>query len=80
LINLQNEISIYPNPVVNTLTIQNNSNTIINSITIYNVLGEIVLHFNNPSSKLSLSSLNFGVHLIKINTDKGAIHKTILKK
>lgn len=80
LVNLQNEITIYPNPVINTLTIQNKSNTIINSIVIYNVLGEVVLQFENPSSKLSLNSLNFGVHLVKINTDKGAIHKTILKK
>ena len=80
LVDLQSEISIYPNPVVNVLTIQNNSNTVINSVTIYNVLGEIVLHFDNPTSKLSLSELNFGVHLVKINTDKGAIHKTILKK
>lgn len=80
LAHLQNEISIYPNPVINTLNIQNNSNAIINSISIYNVLGEVVLQIENPSTKLSLNNLNFGVHLVKINTDKGAIHKTILKK
>lgn len=80
LIDLDNEISVYPNPVVNILNIKNNSDTVINRISIYNVIGDNVLTFENPSSKIPLSNLNFGVHLIKIDTDKGAIYKTILKK
>lgn len=80
LVKLQNEINVYPNPVINNLTLQNNSNTVISRITFYNVLGKSVLQFENPNLKLSLADLNFGVYLMKIDTDKGTIHKTILKK
>jgi len=77
--NLQNSISIYPNPVKENLTIQNNSLSIINKITIYNILGEIVLSLNNPDNTIALTKLNSGVYLVKIKTDQGVIHKTILK-
>ncbi len=78
-VQLQNNISIYPNPVKNILTIQNNTQTNIKRITIYDILGKIVLQKENPISNISLEKLNFGMHLVKIDTDKGVIHKTILK-
>jgi hypothetical protein len=77
---LQNDITIYPNPVQSSLSIANNSYVMIKKITIYDVLGRIVMEENNPTSKISLNKLNFGIHLIKIDTDKGSIHKTLLKK
>ncbi len=80
LVKLENDIRIYPNPVKNILTIQNNSQTHINRILFYNILGKIVLQIGNPTSKVSLEKLNFGMYLVKIDTDKGVIHKTILKK
>jgi len=80
LVKLENDIRIYPNPVKNILTIQNNSQTHINRILFYNILGKIVLQIENPTSKVSLEKLNFGMYLVKIDTDKGVIHKTILKK
>ncbi len=77
---LQNDITIYPNPVQSSLSIANNSYVMIKKITIYDVLGRIVMEENNPTSKISLNKLNFGIFLIKIDTDKGSIHKTLLKK
>ena len=77
---LQNDITIFPNPVGSTLSIANNSYAIIKKITIYNVLGSVEMVENNPSSKISLNRLKFGIHLVKIDTDKGSIHKTLLKK
>ncbi len=77
---LQNDITIFPNPVESTLSIANNSYALIKKITIYNVLGGIVMVENNPDSKISLNKLKFGIHLVKIDTDKGSIHKTLLKK
>jgi hypothetical protein len=79
-VELQNGISIFPNPVGSTLSIANNSYAIINKITIYNILGRIVMEEVNPTAKISLDKLEFGIHLIKIDTDKGSIPKTILKK
>jgi aminopeptidase N len=77
---LQNEISIFPNPVEDVLSIGNNSYAHIEKITIYNVLGGIVLQVVNPSSRISLTRLKFGLHLVKIDTNEGSIHKTLLKK
>lgn len=77
---LQNEITIFPNPVGSILSIANNSYAIIKKITIYNVLGSVEMVESNPSSKISLNKLKFGIHLVKIDTDKGSIHKTLLKK
>ncbi len=80
LIELENEITVYPNPVKNTLNIKNNSQTILKKVTIYDVLGRKIIQKENPSNKISMNKLNFGIHLVVINTDKGTIHKTILKK
>lgn len=80
LVQLNNNIQIYPNPIKNILNIQNNSQTNIQKIIIYDILGKIVLQKENPSSKVPLEKLDFGMYLVKIDTDKGIIHKTILKK
>ena len=77
---LHNEITIYPNPVKSILTINNNSPAHLKRITFYDVLGKIVLQKENPQSKVSIDDLNIGLFLLKIDTDKGAVHKTILKK
>ena len=79
-ISLHNEIIIYPNPVKNILTIKNDSPAQLKRITFYDVLGKIVLQKENPSSKVSIEGLNFGLYLLKIDTNKGAVHKTVLKK
>ena len=80
LVQLEKNIRIFPNPVKSHLNIQNNSQTVIKKITLYNILGKIVLQKDHPSSKIGLEKLNFGMYLIKIDTDKGVIHKTILKE
>jgi len=80
LVQLDHQIHIYPNPVKNILNIQNNSQTNINKIIFYDILGKIILQKENPSPIISLEKLNFGMYLVKIDTDKGVIHKTILKQ
>ena len=80
LVQLETNIHIYPNPVKDILNIQNNSQTHIKRITFYDILGKTVLQKENPTKIISLKRLNFGMHLVKIDTDKGVIHKTILKK
>ena len=80
ILKLQKDITIFPNPVKSTLSITNNGYSQIKKITIYNVLGVAVMEKNNPTYKISLDKLNFGIHLVKIDTDQGSIHKTLLKK
>lgn len=65
----QNDFVIYPNPAHNDLTISSNDAP-INSVAIYNVLGQQVLQFEfaaSPSEEINISSLDSGVYIVQIN-------------
>lgn len=76
---LGQQISIYPNPVDNTLYIKNYSAAILNKITIYNILGKELMQRKISSSKIDLQALRPGVHLIRVETSLGNFYKTIIK-
>ena len=77
---LSTNISIYPNPAKNSLNIQNASDAIVEKVSIYNMLGKLVLEESNPLLAINLKPLSFGIHLVKIETNQGVLHKTILKE
>ncbi len=60
----------YPNPVDEVFTIQ--SKTAIESISVYNLMGQVVL---KPSAishgEIDLSTLNSGIYLVKVTFDGG---------
>ncbi|MBT5871759.1 MAG: T9SS type A sorting domain-containing protein [Bacteroidetes bacterium] len=58
--------SVYPNPVVNTLNI--NSADAVQNVTVYDVLGKVVMNVNPGvvSPSLDMSSLNAGVYLVNV--------------
>jgi hypothetical protein len=60
------ELSVYPNPSTNNITIQ--SSTELGSITIYNSLGEIVfqLKSKNTNEQIDLSKFSSGVYTIEV--------------
>lgn len=73
-------ISIFPNPVEDELNISINGILTIRKVRIYNILGEKIIEILNPVIPIDLRKLDFGVHLVVIDTDQGSLHKTILKK
>jgi hypothetical protein len=77
---LNKSITIYPNPVNDILKIENNGGLELTKITIYNILGEKMLERKNPQNSIALDQLEFGLHLVVLDTDQGSLHKTILKK
>ncbi len=77
---LQNIVSIFPNPVTDQLNISTQGILYVKKITIYNVLGKKMMEILDPSNQISLEQLDFGAHLVVIDTDQGRLHKTILKK
>lgn len=77
---LQSLISVFPNPVSEELHIASNGILHINRVTVYNVLGEKIIELSEPKNSISMEQLDFGVHLVVIDTDQGSLHKTILKK
>ncbi|MDR2853826.1 MAG: T9SS type A sorting domain-containing protein, partial [Prevotellaceae bacterium] len=68
-------ITIYPNPAKNELSIQSDSP--INKVEIYNLAGKCVLRESNFAGSVNVSGLAAGVYLVKAN-DK--IAKLIISK
>lgn len=77
---LNTTISLYPNPTRNSLNIQNTSEAVVEKVSIYNMLGKLVLQETSPIAAINLKPLAFGIHLVKIETSQGTLHKTILKE
>ena len=77
---LNQEISLYPNPAIDLIKIQNSSEAIVEKVSIYNMLGKLILEESNPLVSINLKPLSVGMHLVKIETSQGTLHKTILKK
>ncbi len=77
---LSTTISLYPNPAKDFLNIQNSGNAIVEKVSIFNMLGKLVIEETNPVAAINLKPLSFGIHMVKIETSEGTLHKTILKK
>jgi len=74
--------SISPNPATSYLTI-NNGKSIIQSIHIYNVLGEEVLkleRITNSEKAIDISMWNAGVYFLEVETEKGLTSKKFVKE
>ncbi len=78
----ETQINLYPNPVKDSFRIQNDSNTTIAKISIYNILGKLVLQTNNTNNTIDVSTLKNGIYLVKITSDstKIAIQKIVINK
>lgn len=72
--------TLYPNPVKEVLNIQSKDNTTINSIEIYNTLGQLVLAIPNAISTVDVSSLQLGNYFVKVNTDLGVSNTKFIKE
>ena len=77
--NFNVNIEIYPNPSEDVLNIKIPDNINIDSIKIYNMLGQLSLEV--PFSEtINIRSLSSGIHFVKFSTNKGVLHKSLLKK
>ena len=66
------KLSVYPNPVKDVLTIKGD----YNSVDVYDVFGKIVLS-SDAKQTINVSSLNSGVYMLNINTEKGTATQKI---
>lgn len=73
---IEDKFSIYPNPVQNTLNIETNSN--INKITIINSLGQEVK--NTVDKQIDVADLENGMYFLNIFSDKGFMKKRFIKQ
>jgi len=61
------KISIYPNPAYSTITIESSAQ--INTVTIANIIGEVVeaQKYNKEKVEMSITNLPAGVYFVKVN-------------
>ncbi len=78
--NLQNDVSIYPNPTKNILHIEVKNNQEIDQIKIYNLSGLELMNVKENQQQLNLEGLSAGVYLIQIQTNLGTVNKRFIKK
>lgn len=74
------KINIYPNPVVDYLTINNDGK--IKNVEIYNVSGQrlIAEEVNAEKASVDMRKMSVGVYIVKVNTEKGSESIKIIKK
>ncbi|MBP5365269.1 MAG: thiol protease/hemagglutinin PrtT [Bacteroidales bacterium] len=77
-IDVQSEISVYPNPAVDYLNINLSDYCTISNIVIYDHQGRQVL--TSSDTRINVSALNKGIYIVEIRTDKGTAHRKFTKQ
>jgi hypothetical protein len=72
--------TLYPNPAKDVLNIQAKQGLAINSIEIYNQLGQIVMATTNDINSIDVANLASGTYFVKVNTDKGSANAKFVKE
>ena len=70
------DLSVYPNPASQKLTIQLPNTIQIQKVTIYNTLGQLIKTENKK--EINVSDLSKGSYFLKIDTDKGSATKAFI--
>jgi|AOAMet1_18_M0_10_1038524.scaffolds.fasta_scaffold00673_4 hypothetical protein len=73
---MNNNITIYPNPVIDIINL-NTSLTIL-KVDIYDVLGKRLNFIKINNRKIDMSNVNRGIYVLKIKTENGIITKKII--
>ncbi len=65
------EVSIYPNPATEKVTIENKSNQKLTAVQVYNAVGAVVYQsdINNDTHEINLSGLASGIYHIRVQAD-----------
>lgn len=76
-----NYVTLYPNPTNNVLNINSKESIEIQSISIYDILGQLVIAVPNAKavSSIDVSKLNSGNYFIKVKSDKGSSSTKFIK-
>mgnify|MGYP003644531782 CR=1 FL=1 len=73
--------SVYPNPVIDILNISSKKTIEVQSIGVYDVLGQLIIVVPNANAvtKIDVSKLATGTYFLKMNTDKGSSNMKFIK-
>ncbi|MGJ8744202.1 M1 family aminopeptidase [Polaribacter sp.] len=70
-------ISVYPNPFQDILTIKTSENIVVKRTVLYSILGKQLVA--TSSKQLNLNELSKGIYFVKVETDFGDFYKKIIK-
>ena len=73
------EIALFPNPTTDKIKVIG-KNSILKSVTIYSLSGQMVLKAVDTTQYLDVSKLSSGVHLVKVETESGIFFKRLIKR
>jgi len=79
----QNGIQVFPNPTSGFVTIQNNKNSNLKNVEVYNVAGQLIQKFNLSNVKnasLDMSQLLNGTYVLKVNSETESNSVKVIKK
>ena len=62
------------------MNIQSKQNVAINSVEIYNQLGQIVIATTNAINSIDVANLASGAYFVKVNTEKGSANAKFVKE
>jgi len=81
-IGFKNAISIYPNPVTNSINIQlpERQNYTIRSFAVYNMLGQQMLSKPFKNTEINVDGLSDGVYILRIISDHGQWQGKFIKE
>ena len=69
------EISIYPNPATDVITVTNEG---VESVAVYSLAGSLVA--SSESNVVNVANLVNGIYVVKANTEAGVVTGQIIKK
>ena len=70
---LNNSVSLYPNPAKNTFKVSAVSGVSVESVSVYNILGKQVNVLQSGTNQFDISSLSTGMYMVKIRDSKGSL-------
>ena len=75
---IESELKVFPNPSSAIINIQKPATLEVDSITIYNAIGQL-LYNSEWTEKIDVSPFSRGLLFIQFETNKGVINKRLLK-
>lgn len=73
-------LEIFPNPTSQTIYIKYNKSEKINSVSIYNILGQKKIQINRDINQIDISALENGIYIIEIKLDGQKFRQKIIKE
>ncbi len=78
--NLQQKISLHPNPANNIIKITNTSGFDIKKIWVYNVMGKLVKEINQNTNQINSTNWASGMYFVTLKTEQGSLTKKVVKE